>query len=94
MKPIFTYLVLSLAVIAFGGVVTTKTTEFTRGMTVWENTTLKFQVSVIPDGLVASTERRFWAATWADGTKSVAGVNVPVAGRQITFQLLSWSWKG
>jgi len=43
-----------------------------------ENTTFKFTVSVVPDKWVDPAGRRFWVATWPDGAKCIAGVNVPV----------------
>lgn len=76
-------------------IATTKTTKTTIGMSVmsvYENTTFKFMVSVVPDTWVHPTGQRFWVGTWPGGTKCIAGVNIPVAHHQLTFNLLSWSW--
>jgi len=85
---------MSLFVLALIAIVPTKTTRRTRGMTFYENTTFKFMVSVVPDKWVDPTGHRFWVAQWPTGAKCVAAVNVPVAGRQVTFNLLRWSWRG
>ena len=81
-------LFLTVAVIA-----TTKTTH-TLGMTFYENTRFKFMVSVVPNDAVDITGQQFWVATWPTGVKCVAGINVPLHGRQVTIQLLRWSWRG
>lgn len=94
LRPITIAFALSLVVVALAVIVTTKTTKKAGGMTFYENTTLKFMVSVVSDRCVDPTGQRLWAATWPGGTKCIAGVNVPFAGRQITFHLLRWSWRG
>ena len=73
---------------------TTKTKTTPCGTRFYENTTLKFQVSVVPHQWVDPSGQRCWIATWPGGTKCVAGVSIPLSGRQFTFQLLRWSWKG
>ena len=82
-----------LLILAFVIIASTRTTK-TRGMTFYENTTFKFMISVVPNDAVDTTGQRFWVATWPDGVKCVAGINVPLPRQQFTLQLLSWSWKG
>jgi hypothetical protein len=84
-------LLLALGILVLIG--TTRTTK-TCGMTFYENATLKFKVSVVPDRCVDPTGQRFWVAIRPGETKCIAGVNIPVAHRQITFSLLRWSWRG
>jgi hypothetical protein len=86
--------VLWLAVLALTLVATTKATRTASGMSFYENTWFEFMVSIVPNRWVDPTGQRFWMSTWPGGTKCIAGVNVPVAGRQITFHLLRWSWTG
>ena len=94
LRPVAIAFVGLLAVVALTIIATTKTTKTTSGMTFYQNTTFKFMVSVVPDRWVDITGQRFWVATWLGGTKCIAGVNIPVARRQITFSLLRWSWRG
>lgn len=93
-KPIAIVFVISLVAVTLVVIATTKTTITTDGMRVYENTDLKFMVSVVPDEWVDPTNQRFWISTWPGGTKCIAGVNIPIAGRQVTFNILRWSWKG
>lgn len=94
LRPAAIAFVVSLAVVGLTVTATTKTTKTTSGMTFYENTTLKFMVSVVPDRWVDFTGQRFWVATWPGGEKCIAGVNIPIARREITFSLLRWSWRG
>ena len=83
-----------LAVLAFAFaasavvVASTTKTRTTMGMRFYENTTLKFAVSVVPHQWVDPSGQRFWAATWPGGNKCIAGVSIPLTHRQFTFQLL------
>jgi hypothetical protein len=60
---------------------------------VFENTTLNFMITVVPDEWVDVSCRRWWANVWPGGSKCVAGFNVPVAGHQVKFAVLRWNWK-
>src|SRR5947209_12399337 len=77
-------LALGMVVLAIVVIVTTRTTK-TLGVTFYENTTFKFQLSVIPNDAVDIRGQRFWAATWPGGVKCVAGINVPLSNRQFTI---------
>jgi hypothetical protein len=94
LKPIGIAFALSLVFLLLIIIATTKTTKTTSGMSFYENTTFKFMVSVVPDTWVDPAGQRFWVTTWPGGTKCIAGVNIPVARRQLTFNLLRWSWRG
>ena len=83
---------LFLGVVALTFIATTKTTKTIGGSMYYENTTLKFMLSVKPNSCVDPSNHRFWIANWPGGSKLVAGVNVPLAGRQVTFSLMRWSW--
>lgn len=86
--------VLALTIFAVVVIATTKTTKTTSGMRFYENTTFKFMISIVPDKSVDPSGQRFWVAMWPGSAKCIAGVNIPVAGRQFTFQVLRWSWRG
>lgn len=60
---------------------------------VYENTTFKFMVTAAPDSWVDVSCQRVWANVWPGGSKCVAGFNLPMAGYQVQFALLRWSWK-
>lgn len=92
-RILLTGLGFALAILVIIVASTTKTKTTIGGARFYENTTLKFQVSVVPHQWVDPSGQRLWIATW-QGTKCVAGVSVPLARRQFTFQLLRWSWRG
>jgi hypothetical protein len=64
------------------------------GLVFYENTTFKFMVSVVANEAVDISGQRFWVRVWSDGPKCAAGINFPLPGRQLTIQVLRWSWRG
>jgi hypothetical protein len=62
-------------------------------MSYFTNTTFKFMLSIKSDEVIDPTGRRFWISRWPSNPKSIAGVNISIAHRQVTISLLRWSWK-
>ena len=84
-----------MIVLATVAVVTMATTRnFSSGdHKVYENTTLNFMITVVPDKWVDASCRGWWANTSPGASKCVAGFNVPVAGHQVKFAVLRSNWK-
>jgi len=80
--------------VAFLLLVVTTVSRPMPGLAFYENTTLKFMVSVVANEAVDVSGQRFWFRVWPDGPKCAAGVNFPLPGRQLTIHVLRWSWSG
>jgi hypothetical protein len=94
-STVFSWLRAGMIVFAALALVTMATTRnFSSGdHKVYENTTLNFMITVVPDEWVDASCRGWWANTWPGASKCVAGLNVPVAGHQVKFAVLRWNWK-